>query len=285
MTDPTEMPRMELRLDPNGVAGAAQRIVTFAVHAVATYLRALTGENLSPPDMNSDFVGYNFAAPEVPAEQRRQEFENWILSKGFQELTRGVREALEEALFYITLLRLPERVTTLGQLETEIAQTRAAARKPLFPDLLNAVNAGLTEPLAFDAEFLSLQKARNCLEHRGGIVTEREVDPATGLMAMSFPRLKWYFLRGEEEVELAPGIVIDTHQIGPPFGTGETVEVYMRRVMRQRDYQLGEPLVISAADFYEIAMACHLFAADLTAKLPTIQQQQPSGSTGVAAAP
>jgi hypothetical protein len=34
----------------------------------------------------------------------------------------------------------------------------------------------LTSPMAFDDDFTSFQKVRNCLEHRSGIVGEPDVD-------------------------------------------------------------------------------------------------------------
>lgn len=181
-----------------------------------------------------------------------------------------VRETLEEAVFYLAMVGREPGLTTLGAIEAEMAEIRANAAKPTFPKLLEQVNAGLTEPMAFDAEFLSLQKARNCLEHRGGRVGTRDVDAATGTLTLSFPRLRTFYRRGHEEVELAPGEVIDTHSPDNPFGKGEEVPIFLNRVTRSREYALGEPIIITASDFYEIAMACQLFASDVAAKLPTL---------------
>lgn len=103
---------------------------------------------------------------------------------------------------------------------------------------------------------------RNCLEHRGGRVGAKDVDPVTGILTLSFPRLQTFYMRGDEEVELLPGETIDTHAPDNPFGK-EGVTVYLRRVTRTRDYALDEPVVLAAIDFFEIAMSCHLFAADL----------------------
>jgi hypothetical protein len=55
--------------------------------------------------------------------------------------------------------------------------------------------------------------------------------------------------------------------------------LFLRRVTRSRDYALDEPVVIEANDFFEIAMACHLFASDVATKLPKTE------GAGTAAAP
>lgn len=265
----SEPPALQITLQPNGVAAPAQRVVIIASQVVATALRALTNDDLSPPEMQGGLWGYQFSGIEMSDEERRVTFQNWILSKGFQDLARGVRETLEEAVLYLTMSKREASLTTLAKVEADIAAIRSDAAKLLFPKLLEDVNVGLTEPMAFDAEFLSLQKVRNCLEHRGGRVGARDVDD-TGSMTLRFPRLRMFYHRGEAEIELMPGEVIDTHEPDNPFGKGEDVPIYMNRVTRTRTYALDEPVVISASDFYEIAMACYLFASDVAAKLPIL---------------
>lgn len=196
-------------------------------------------------------------------EERRKLFENWVLARGFQDLAQGVRETLEKAHVYLSCIDAQPGVTSLAKITADMAATRVATQRLNFVNLLEAVNAKLTQPLSFDAEFLSLQKARNCLEHRGGRVTEREIDPATGVMTLNFPRLRIFYMRGEEAVELAPGVIIDTQNLGVPVKSGEPVAIYSRRITRSREYRLGDPVEIAPGDFYEIAMACHFFATDL----------------------
>jgi len=267
----TEPQQLHLTLDPNGVAAPAQRIVIIASNVVATALRALSNDNLAPPEMQASFMGYSFSGIEWTDAERRQTFENWILSKGFQDLARGIRETLEEASFYLDLIEMKAGLTTVNKFEAKLAAARASASKRSFPQLLEIVNDRLKEPIAFDAEFLSLQRARNCLEHRGGRVGPKDIDTSTGMMTLSFPRLRIFYLRGSEEIEVIPGEVIDTQAPDNPLRDEDgMVNIFMNRVTRSRDYSLGEPLIITASDFFEIAMACNMFAADIAAKLPTL---------------
>lgn len=266
----SEPKAIHITLYPDGVAAPAQRVVAIATQVVATCLRALASDDLAPAAVKGGFVGYQFNGLEMSDEERRETYKNWVLSKGFQDLARGIRETLEEAAFFIVMAKRAPGMTTWGEIEADMAAIRANAAKLQFPQLLAEVNAGLAEPMAFDAEFVSLQKARNCLEHRGGRVAERDVDPQSNALTLSFPRLRMFYRRGDEEIELAAGEVIDTHSADNPFGKDEDVPLYMNRVTRSRDYALGESVVISEGDFAEIAMACHLFAGDVAAKLPKI---------------
>src|SRR5947209_6054074 len=135
--------------------------------------------------------------------QRRAMYENWLLTRGFQDLARGIRESLEEAALFLSLVVKSNTVSTIQQLESEIVRSRKRASKLQFPELMVEINARLATLLAFGAEFLSIQKVRNCLEHRGGVVGVQDAD-ADGILRLSFPRFKIFYNRKGEEIEDKP---------------------------------------------------------------------------------
>lgn len=258
------MQRFQITLHPDGVAAPAIKAVLECSEVVRFCLQAFTAANLAEPP---PFVGtYHLEGPTLSADDRRQAYTSWILGKAFHELTRGIRAALEEAYLFVDMASMPNGVTTLGKLETHIESIRKNANKASFPVLLEHVNAKLTEPMAFENEFRSLQSVRNCLEHRSGIVGASDVDE-TGVLTLSIPRLKCFYRRGDEEIEIAAGHVID------PGDERDEVEVFMRRETRHRTYQRGERVTFTADELYEIAFACNLFASDLAAKLPARQAE------------
>lgn len=265
-----DLKRLHITLHPDGVAAPAQRVVALVSEAVGTSLRALDKDECTEQEAWGGPWGYRFTGLDLPPEERRETFRNWVLAKGFQDLARGVRETLEEALFFIKMLESEsDAPTTLVLIKADMAKIRADAAKLTFPALMEQVNGRLREPMEFEAEFRTLQNVRNCLEHRGGRVGAKDVDPATGCLTLTFPRLMTFYMQGEEEVELVVGEVIDTHSPDNPFGNGKEVPLYLKRVTRSREYALDEPVVITALDFFEVAMACHLFAGDVASKLPT----------------
>lgn len=268
-----EIKSVHITLRPDGVAAAANRIVVMASQVVGTCLRSLDADDCEEPRAWGGAFGYQFTGLKLSPLERREEFKNWVLAKGFQDLARGIRETLEEALLFLKILQIPSGVmTTWGAVEADIIEIRSTAAKLNFPTLMAQVNSGLTEPMAFDAEFQSLQKVRNCLEHRGGRVGMKDVDPDSGHLVLTFPRLKAFYLREEEEVEMVVGEAIDTHSPDNPFGKEEEVAIYLKRVTRSREYQLYEPVIIGDRDFFEIALACQMFASDVAAKLPSGRQ-------------
>src|SRR3954453_74879 len=110
---------------------------------------------------------------------------------------------------------------------------------------LTEVNAGLIAQLAFADEFASLQKVRNCLEHRAGTVGAEDIDQ-TGHLTLTLPRLKMFHVNpAGEEVELAAGVIIDTHE-----HTG-IAEIMIKREIRTKSYALGEKVTFNSAEFSE----------------------------------
>jgi len=101
-------------------------------------------------------------------------------------------------------------------------------------------------------------------------VSADDVDQTLHL-TLTLPRLKMFYVNpAGEEVELAAGVVIDTHE-----QTG-MAEILMKRETKARSYALGEKITFNSAEFSEIAFACSMFASDLAAKLPILPVAAPA---------
>ena len=88
---------------------------------------------------------------------------------------------------YLKLLSAPPKIPTSATWEDVLASVRKPASKLSFPDLLATVNAGLSSPLDFEREFLSMQKVRNCLEHRAGVVRKQDLDEDGAALTFKLP--------------------------------------------------------------------------------------------------
>jgi hypothetical protein len=259
-----ERQQLQITLHPDGVAAPAQQAALTAFEVISASLSAFAGRELSRPEMPNQFVNYSVGGPELTSDQRHAIYESWLLAKGFQDLARGIRETLEEAVFYLDVVSWGQRRTTLQQIDGDIKRIRKHASGLPFPKLLARVNSGLREPVAFDAAFLSIQRARNCLEHRGGIVSPQDIDEGDAALILRFPRIKFFYIQAGEETELHQNARIEANN-----GSRE-VDILGRLELRSKRYEQGERIVLTARDFGEIAMACHFFASDVAQKLPTL---------------
>jgi hypothetical protein len=247
---------VRLTLNPNGVVAPALTSLRNTLEVVSICFPAIDSANAVPPlGSGMELV---FEPKAANMEERRPVYKQWLLSKGFHELAKGVRQSLEEAYLYLEIPK-NEGVTTWGGLQTHISGIKKKANDADFPKLMGLVNEGLTEKLHFETEFLSLNKTRNCLEHRQGVVGQRDVDHNAGVLTLSLPRMKIFFMEDGTETELATGQVFE-----------KDTEILVKRVTDQRTYKLGDKISFSIDEFKAIGFACLLFAQDLGSKLPKL---------------
>jgi hypothetical protein len=260
------MPVVQLNLDANAVAAPAHTAAWTCREIVDFYFDAMAKADLSkkPPGLENVFFRFDVRGPDLTAEQRRGLYESWILARAFQDLMRGVRGSLDQAYLFTEIISRPvHRVKSDSTLDDLAAPFLEAAAKKHFPDLLAVVNSRLEKPLDFAVAYQSLQNARNCLEHRGGVVGRIDVGKNDSL-ELSFPRIKIFYERHGEEVELEAGVPVNA-------GDGQAEVQLLRRFdVRQRRFVLGERLALTASDFDEIAFACYYFGSQLATRLPKL---------------
>jgi hypothetical protein len=271
MSEAKPRPTVQLTLDASAVAAPVHIAAVSCREIVDFYFDAMANVDLSkkPPAIESTFFRFDIRGPELTAESRRALYESWILAKAFQDLMRGLRASLEHAHLFIEIVAHPvHRVKSASTLDDFIAPFRARASALRFPALLEEVNSKLQKPLDFAAAYRSMQRARNCFEHRGGVVGKSDVGKRES-MELTFPRMKAYYERRDEEIELEAGAIVNAED-------GEVdVPIMMRLDIRRRRFNLGERLILTAADFDEIAFACFHFGSQLAASLPSLGNVSP----------
>ena len=181
---------------------------------------------------------------------------------------RGVRSSLEQSHVVLQLLSEPIKVASNSSIDSVLAPHYEKAAKMKFGQLLEGVNSKLSEPLAFADAFESLQQARNCFEHRNGIVGPVDA-PAGGVLVLRFPRAKIFYLKNGSEVELQSGQVVNDGS------ENAGVQIHFKLDIRERRFGLGSRITLSAADFNEIAFACNLFGTNLHAGILSAGTDKP----------
>lgn len=253
--------QVTMRFNANAVAAPAQRAARQADEIVTFSLNSIEAADLTqkPTSRVVNFFHAKFSGPDQTEAERKTEYTNWILVRGFLELARGTKASLEEAMLFIEASKMVGRRMTVGEFNGEIEAARKRANKRNFEQLLKMVNEGLREPTSFDAEFTSMQKVRNILEHRNGIVGVQDMNGKETL-DLVLPRIGVFLAVDGEHVEV---------QQSKQFVKKDT-EILIKRASRTKQFVLGDRITFTAAEFNEMAFACHLFAVDLAAKLPEV---------------
>jgi len=223
------VPIVQLSLNPERLVAIIDEAVLATNEIVNFHFNALANANLAQPAEGGG--RFQIRGAEIDSEKRRALHESWILAKAFQEMLRAVRHSLEEAYVFVSLLNKKHRVKSNATLSDLLEPIKRKAAGLKFPDLFEAVNNALEPKIEFSAAYISLQIARNCLEHRGGIVSKIEVHGEEEFK-ISIPRMKIFYLRNGEEIELQPSQAVD------PGDDRKEVDVLMKIEIKKRSFKL-----------------------------------------------
>ena len=259
-----EVPRLNITLPRERISGIINTAVIACNEIVNFHFDALSSADLSQP-IEAD-ARFRVRGPQMTADDRRSLHESWILAKAFQDMLRAVRHSLEEAYLFVMLLTKTHRIKSESTLGEFIEPFKRKASALSFPKLFEAVNEKLDPRIEFSAAYVSMQTARNCLEHRAGIVTKIETHGKKDF-EINVPRVKAFYLRNGEEIELEPG-----HTIYPGDDRDE-VQTFMKIEIRKRSFAIGERITLTAAEFNEISFACYFLGQQLSSRLAKPQTQ------------
>jgi len=234
--------------------------VAASMRIIATALPALDslGDRPTPgiPDVPIQFgIQFGEADRKIVHEYSRV----WLLSMAFTHLIHGVRHSLEQAYLYSELIKSypPNAPISVEEWNRICGNAARQANESNFPVLLEKLNRNLTEPLKFSAELQSIQAARNCLEHRRGIVGKKDVSVDTNTLTLLLPRMRLFLRNGDKEVDVEPGLVVQ-----------EATRLHYALQARPVEYQLGQQIKLTPRDFLECAQGCQFIGWDLVQKLP-----------------
>lgn len=265
-------------LRPTAVLGlAVQRsidLVSFGLHAATT----ATPEDLTVPET---FIQVKAGEP-LTVDEARREFRTWILAAGLRDCVEALGGTLEWARKESAMWTWPGTVSRrddgLLELHAEVPGVRwdkdiveGAARfdrLPLPAKVKHLESLGVARP-AFTDDILSLNAARNCLAHRGGVVGAEDLrvadDPG---MMIAWRRLDVQLVGPRGSRPAARGSVSEE---------GDVLQASVQSVART--YILGERLLMSEEDYLQMALTFTLYGQQLEQNIVAMQESRYAAQT------
>jgi len=270
---------MVAKLELPHPTGVLQAELQRAVDLVAFGLRA--ADTATPVDLSIPGVSSHVSPAQsrsLSIEEARAEFRSWILANGFRDCVEAIGPSLEWARKFCFIWTRPGDVTiqedgtiTLGAIisgEEWNKEIIEGAKKFDFMGLANKLSHleqkyGFRPP-SLHEHILTLNKARNCLSHRRGIVGEEDVNDPSG----PFLRIVWRRLQ----------FTVRTEQGEKPLELPAHVEagslLAMSFVDTSKRFAIGERLQITPEEFVEMAMTFLLFALQLQESLKQMEERR-----------
>lgn len=254
--------QLSVLIDLRGMTGRMQRLLRHAMNLVAIGLHArdgVTNDTLSIPDvtMHHQFDTSN----QWNVEQAQEAWETWILKNGFRDVSEALAGVLEEAqsvlsYWQISLIQNDRKVIGEDWNEIVVHRGQQFHRKtlPQKLDFLKAKHDFELDPHLVK-QALSINAARNCLVHRGGLVSDSDIDSSGGLI------VEWRCLALVAEIDGEMQEIIPPHYLE----AGTRLGISMRN--RSRRFEVGDLFQVNTEEFTQICWTLFAFTLSCTQSL------------------
>ena len=243
--------QINLAAPTQAMNAAAKRALAYASHALSIESTRPLGGVALP----STVFGFTIDPVADDPDLSRQAYESWVLAAVFRDLIETTGDVLERAREILVACELArERVIgSMGDLDTALADGATAFHEAGLPQkftlLLNRF--GFEVPEQYGEHLLSLNRARNCLVHRRGVVGRRDLHGEESLV-LSWNRLELVAMNGDECRPIELGAVLN----GP-------TDVGVRLVGASKKFALGQRVLLSTNELSEICQTFIFAGAQL----------------------
>ena len=214
MSQPSPEIHLTVRLNPAGIIAPLHRILSESLNNVALGLQAVEQYQTAVSPLlptNLFHVGFGQVRAELSETELAElkaKYRTWLLTTAFGDFIQAVFAALREAYLYCEAATTWTDFVSLEEMQGFIQGIASKGAKFDLPTLLERVSKRLKAPLALHEHVLAINKVRNCLEHRHGIVTKLDLnDPANnclvsergGELRFSMKRTEWRSRLGPDQ--------------------------------------------------------------------------------------
>ena len=189
-------------------------------------------------------------------DKSKENFKNWILKKGFEDLISALTELLISFSYIIDLNNKIQKNNklTLDKFKELILEPNDSNSSKDFPTLIKKVENSLIKPLKFKKEIETINRVRRCLVHRNGIVRPKDFNTESGL------ELKWWFwefkLTNNGNTKNLERFDIITSETKMEMNEIPKTKFFAENQRIEFDYQV----------FNELALFCQRFGIDILDK-------------------
>ncbi len=196
-------------------------------------------------------------------EQAGEAWQTWVLRNGFRDVAEAVSGLLEETqsvLAYWQLVKIQEGRPIRGEDWNEMVVNRGLRFHRLgLPDKIDFLEKeyGLVLPNGLIQQVLSINAARNCLVHRGGVVTAQDTRGAEKL-TIEWSAMVMLLIENDVEKEIEPPYLVEA---------GGRIGVATRT--RTKSIAVGQTVAVTAKEFAQICWTLFIFSMACAKALET----------------
>ncbi|MCK5588729.1 MAG: hypothetical protein KAI16_00245 [Candidatus Pacebacteria bacterium] len=253
--------KIELKLNYGGVTNSLYDKLRKCNDSVTFGLQTLELINEIPPELeiDSSFLKMKMGENDIDICAKKQKYKDWLLERGFEDLMKGVEYTLRDAYKYSYIISNPIKFTKLKNLN----DFQKKAEFCTISSMIEKIKFFSIKDLVYVEHILSINKVRNCLVHRGGIVGEKDINNKNlKILELKWIKMKLFYKNNKsEEVDIVGGTKIQN------VGHSGAL-VLLKKDEKIKNFKKGEKISFDYKQFNEIISTCFLFGEDLKNCLP-----------------
>lgn len=249
--------RVHINVNLDGLLGSLHRDVQRVTNLVAVGIQSpvvLDEESLA---IHSDPISFRFgnAPPWGSTDDARSDYQDWVYGNGLRDVLESVGSFLEEVRQVLALWALGDRQAAGERLtgaswNTEMEDAAKRFHRLGFPDKVEILRTGFGTQVEgiLNEHVLAANNARNCLVHRRGIVSARDLNRGKALV-VSWRRMAVLLQDEDGEHALVLGKSLEKDST-----------ILMTVEDTTKEFGLGERVIFTAAEFAEICWSMYLYS-------------------------
>ena len=253
---------IRINIDLNGLMGSLNRSLQKTTIRVSAGLQNIDNINCRNINVPSN-MGMHISEDMLKSkEDIIIDYREWVLSNGLRDAIEATSILLEEIYAIISiwgLLKVSDKVISVPLVKWNkgIIEKKRKFHRYGVPDKINIIknDHGVHLDDEIINHILSINKIRNCLVHRFGILGKEDVGNNNYL------RVSWRRIQLILENENGRTKVVFGEKI-----SGEST-LLMQICDECKDFSIGDRIVFSVEEFSEICFTLNLFGLDATKKM------------------
>ncbi len=255
--------KINVTVNLDALRGELQRSLQKAIYLVSAGLQ--TNDKIDPELLRlpTNSVTMTFDGGLTwDSEEAQKQYSEWILSNGFRDVIEGVNAFIESAHRVLSFWKIAEKqkdgaeITGSDWNDIVISGGKRFHRLGL-PDKFDHLSKehGIEVEPSYREQVLSIDIARNCLVHRGGVISEKDIT-SDNQLDVKWIKLMMVLQSEDGEKELVLGEMVEKDSV-----------LGMRNQEVVKTFTLGQQITFTADEFANISWGLFLFGNDLVQKI------------------
>ena len=145
----TDKKSQKITLNATGVISPLFKVLKECTNSIFFGLQATEIVKDIPPELviEEGFFRMQFDQDEADIDVKKQNFKNWLVRKGFEDLVKGIEYSLREAYLYVSIFSRASELKTGEAFNQAFTEIRKKALRMHIPNMIEKIEPHLIHPV------------------------------------------------------------------------------------------------------------------------------------------